>query len=187
MRHDAVRDGSGHAGHPFVHRRDVHGNARPDLAGATVGPHVQLHELALVLDGAGFGGSHTARTASIVSRSRVAGFSAGAPSQSVRMRRVPVPSPSTKRPPDISSRSSAVTAVSRGERPNAQAIAVPSSMRSVSTAAAASASGPEWLWNSGAQTESKPASSARRAIVDVLALRRELEQEAEVHWRFVSR
>src|SRR5262245_29387614 len=81
------------------------------------------------------------------------------------MRRVPVPSPSTNRPPDSSSRSSAVTAVSSGERPNAHAMPVPSSMRSVSSAAAASASGPEWLWNSGAQAESKPASSALRASV----------------------
>jgi hypothetical protein len=56
-----------------------------------------------------------------------------------------------------------VTAVSRGERPNAHAIAVPSSTDSVATAAAASASGPEWLWNSGAQTESNPARSARAA------------------------
>ena len=102
-----------------------------DLARAPVRPHAQPHELALVLDRARLRGAHTARTASTVSRSRCAGRSAGAPSQSVRMRRVPVPRPSTKRPPDISSRSSAVTAVSSGERPNAQAIAVPSSMRSV--------------------------------------------------------
>ena len=97
------------------------------------------------------------------------------------MRRVPVPRPSTNRPPDISSRSSAVTAVSSGERPNAHAIAVPSSIRSVTAAAAASASGPEWLWNSGAQTESKPASSARRAIATFSRCVGQLEQQAEAH------
>ena len=66
-----------------------------------------------------------------------------------------------KRPFDISSRSSAVTAVSSGERPKAQAIAVPSLNPSRSPIAApASASTPEWLWNSGAQADSKPARSA---------------------------
>ena len=104
----------------------------------------------------------------------------GAPSQWVRMRRVPVPRPSTKRPPDISSRSSAVTAVSSGERPKAQAIAVPSSIRSVSSAAPASASTPRVVVELRRPAESKPAASARRAKLDVLALR-QLEQQAEAH------
>src|SRR4051812_13027688 len=107
--------------------------------------------------------AQTARIASTVSRRRRAGCSPGAPSQSVRIRRVPVPSPRTNRPPESSSRSSAVTAVSSGERPNAQAIPVPSSTELVRRAAPARASGPEWLWNSGAQTESNPEASARAA------------------------
>ena len=50
-------------------------------------------------------------------------------------------------------------------------------------AAADSASGPEWLWNSGAQADSKPAASASPRELDVLALRRKLEQQAPVSWR----
>ena len=69
---------------------------------------------------------------------RAAGLENGTPNHSSFMRLVPLPSPSTMRPPESSSRSSAALPCSRGERVNALAIAVPKRMRCVASAIAPS-------------------------------------------------
>ncbi len=62
---------------------------------------------------------------------RAAGFSNGMPHQSVFMRRVPLPRPSTMRPPESSSRSMAAVAWTRGERVKALAMPLPMPIRAV--------------------------------------------------------
>ena len=68
---------------------------------------------------------------------RAAGFSKGVSYQSSFMRRVALPRPSTKRPPEISSMSMAALAWSRGVRMKALAMPVPIWIRSVEAAMAA--------------------------------------------------
>ncbi len=72
------------------------------------------------------------------SRMRAAGRSKRTSYQSSFMRRVAEPSPSTMRPPESSSMSMAALAWSSGVRVNAFAMAVPSRMREVCAASAAS-------------------------------------------------
>src|SRR5215208_1598374 len=102
------------------------------------------------------------RTASTVSRRCGAGRPYSTPCQVSLSRLTPAPRPRRNRPPDISSMSSAVTARMNGLRVNAQAIPVPTPIRSV-----AAASHVAWVTelrkSSGAQTQSMPAASASRA------------------------
>ena len=79
------------------------------------------------------------------------------------MRRVALPSPSTMRPPESSSRSIAAAACTSGLRVKAFAIAVPIRTREVACAIAPSGAKPLRLKNSIVNTPSKPAASARSA------------------------
>ena len=69
---------------------------------------------------------------------RVAGASGSSPCQSATMRLVPLPRPSTNRPPESSCRSRASAASTTGVRPTAYMIPDPSVQRAVRCASAAS-------------------------------------------------
>ena len=127
MRDHAVGDGARGARHALVDRGQVDRNVVPHLTGAPVRAHRRAAPARRrSAPRRRRRTAHTARTASTVSRRRVA---PGAPPARRASRCACAACRSRARarsvPPDISSRSSAVTAVSSGERPNAQAIAVP--------------------------------------------------------------
>src|SRR3954464_1859430 len=102
------------------------------------------------------------RTASIVSRRCGAGRPYSTPCHVSLSRLTPAPRPRRNRPPDISSTSSAVTARMKGLRVNAQAMPVPTPIRSVA-AAIQVAWVTELRKSSGVQMQSIPAASAALA------------------------
>ncbi|GAA4988897.1 hypothetical protein GCM10023205_69910 [Yinghuangia aomiensis] len=106
--------------------------------------------------------AQNARMSRTVSRMCATGFPKRARCQSSLSRRTPLPSPRTNRPPEISSRSSASSAVTSGLRVNASAIPVPSRADSVAWANAATGT-VALRYSSGTHTTSAPARSARRA------------------------
>ena len=79
--------------------------------------------------------SQMARIASTNSRMRAAGCDHGIEKRFVMCGLICEPKPRMKRPPEKACRSLAVTAVVMGLRANATAMLVPSSMRSVASAA----------------------------------------------------
>ena len=79
-----------------------------------------------------------ARTAATVSRTRVIGRSNGTPIHCCTIVLVEMPSPSTKRPPEMRCKDAAVSAINAGGRVKTAIIAVPRRIRSVATEAAAS-------------------------------------------------